>query len=125
MLPLGILFDLLTFPVMGPIKGLEFIARQLQKQVDQEVFSPKNIEHELLELQMLHEIGEIPDEEFTRRENELLDRLDELMLAKGVLQDVEEEQEKESKQEKERKQEEKDKEQKEIKELDIPTPRAS
>jgi hypothetical protein len=54
------------------------------------MFSPEKVEHELLELQMLHEIGEIPDEEFTRRENELLDRLDELMLAKGVLQDVEE-----------------------------------
>ena len=91
MLPLGILFDLLTFPVSYPIKGLKFVAAQLQKQIDQEMFSPEKVEHELLELQMLHEIGEIPDEEFTRRENELLDRLDELMLAKGVLQDVEEE----------------------------------
>lgn len=91
MLPLGILFDLLAFPVMGPIKGLEFIARQLQKQVDQEAFSPENVEHELLELQMLHEMGKISDEEFQKKETELLDRLDELMLAKGTLQEVEEE----------------------------------
>ena len=108
MLPLGILFDLLAFPVMGPIKAITFISKQIQKQVDEEAFSPKNVEHELLELQMLHEMGEIPDKEFTRRENELLDRLDELMLAKGVLQDVEEE-----------------KQEEQIKESEIPTPRAT
>lgn len=106
MLPLGILFDLLTFPVSYPLKGLKFVAAQLQKQIDQEMFSPEKVEHELLELQMRHEIGEIPDEEFTRKENELLDRLDELMLAKGILQEVEEEKQGE-----------------EIKESDIPTPR--
>lgn len=91
MLPLGILFDLLTFPVSYPLKGLKFIAGQIQKQVDEEAFSPEKVEHELLELQMLHEIGDISDEEFSKKETELLDRLDELMLAKGVLQDVKEE----------------------------------
>lgn len=91
MFPLSILFDLLTFPVTYPLKGLRFIAEQIQKQVDQEAFSPENVEHELLELQMLHEIGEISDEAFQKKETELLDRLDELMLAKGVLQDVKEE----------------------------------
>jgi len=88
MLVLGILFDLLTFPVMGPIKAITFISKQIQKQVDEEAFSPKMVEHELLELQMRHEIGEIGEEEFQKEETKLLDRLDELMLAKGVLQDV-------------------------------------
>lgn len=88
---LGILFDLLTFPISYPLKGLQFIAAQIQKQVDQEAFSPEKVEHELLELQMLHEVGDISDEEFNKKETELLDRLDELMLAKGVLQDVKEE----------------------------------
>lgn len=106
MFQLNLLFDLLTFPVSYPLKGLKFIAGQIQKQVDQEAFSPKNVEHGLLELQMLHEMGEISDEEFQKKETELLDRLDELMLAKGVLQDVEEE-----------------KQEEEIKESDIPTPR--
>ena len=95
MLPLGILFDLLTFPLSYPLKGLTFLAGQIQKQLNQEVFSPEKVEHELLELQMLHEIGDISDEEFNKKETELLDRLDELMLAKGVLQDVKEEEPKE------------------------------
>lgn len=87
---LGILFDLLTFPVSYPLKGLRWMAEKIQRQVDQEMFSPQIVEHELLELQMLHEIGEISDEEFSKKEVELLDRLDELLLAKGVLQEVEE-----------------------------------
>ena len=91
MLPLNILFDLLTFPVSYPLKGLVALSKQIQKQVNQEAFSPEKVEHELLELQMLHEIGEITDEEFNKKETELLDRLDELMLAKGVLQEVKEE----------------------------------
>lgn len=94
---LGILFDLLTFPVSYPLKGLRFIAEQIQKQVDQEVFSPEKVEHELLELQMLHEMGDISDEEFNKKETELLDRLDELMLAKGVLQEIKEEEPEEPK----------------------------
>ena len=91
MLLLNILFDLLTFPVSYPLKGLVALSKQIQKQVNQEAFSPEKVEHELLELQMLHEIGEITDEEFNKKETELLDRLDELMLAKGVLQEVKEE----------------------------------
>jgi len=89
---LGILFDLLTFPVSYPLKGLKWISEKIQRQVDQEMFSPEKVEHELLELQMMHEIGDISDEEFSKKETELLDRLDELLLAKGVLQEVEEEQ---------------------------------
>ena len=72
MLPLGILFDLLTFPVSYPLKGLKFLAEQIQKQVDKEAFSPENVEHELLELQMLHEMGEISDEEFQKKEMNLI-----------------------------------------------------
>lgn len=103
---------LLTFPVSGPICALVFLSKQIQKQVDEEAFSPKNVEHELLELQMLHEMGEISDEDFQKKETELLDRLDELMLAKGTLQEVEEE-----------KQEVGNKKQEE--QVDIPTPRVT
>ncbi len=116
MLPLGILFDLLTFPVSYPIKGVILVAKQLQKQVDEEAFSPENVEHGLLELQMLHEIGEISDEEFQKKETELLDRLDELMLAKGVLQDVEEEKPVETYSSTSQKQEE---------QVEMPTPRVT
>lgn len=89
------LFKILTFPVSGPIIGLEFLARQIQKQVDQEAFNPKKLEQELLELQMLFEMGDISEDEFKQKETELLDKLDELMLAQGTLQDVEEEEIKE------------------------------
>jgi hypothetical protein len=71
---MGFLLNLLTLPVSGPMKGLIFIASHIKKQADEE-FKPLDPQTELLELEMLHELGQIGDTEYTSRQDELLELL--------------------------------------------------
>ena len=86
---MGLLFNLLTFPLSGPMKGMVAIAKHIKRQADEELSEDiKSPETALLELEMLYELGEITAEEMASREQELLDeidrRLDEAeMQAKG------------------------------------------
>lgn len=71
---MGIFFNALTFPVSGPLSGLIFIARHVKKQLDEQT-APLDAQTELLELEMLHEIGQISDEDYEKRVDELLELL--------------------------------------------------
>lgn len=74
---MGLLFNLLTFPVSGPIKGMVAIAKNFKRQADEELSeSTKSPETELLELEMLYELGQISADELAQREQELLDEID-------------------------------------------------
>lgn len=72
---MGIISKVLTFPLTGPLSGLVFIARHIRDQVDEQEreLSPQA---QLLELESLLLLGEITDEEYQRREEELLAALD-------------------------------------------------
>jgi|WetSurMetagenome_2_1015567.scaffolds.fasta_scaffold1633963_2 hypothetical protein len=71
---MGLLFDILTLPVSGPMKGLVFIARHIQKQADGEL-APLDPQALLLEVEMLYELGQIGEEDYVRRQDELLELL--------------------------------------------------
>lgn len=73
---MGILFDILAFPVMGPMKGVKWLAEKVDDVVSQTVSNKAKIKEDLLELQMNLEMGKMTEEEFQQREKELLENLD-------------------------------------------------
>lgn len=75
---MGILFDILAFPVMGPVKGVKWIAEKVDDTVQQAVSNKAKIKEDLLELQMQLEMGKIAEEEFNKQEKELLEKLDKI-----------------------------------------------
>jgi hypothetical protein len=67
--------DLLLFPFTGPLKGLVYLAEKINEVVDKELNDSGSIKEKLMELQMKFEMDEIDEEEFTRKEDELMERL--------------------------------------------------
>jgi Gas vesicle protein G len=74
----GLLSSLLTFPVSGPVAGIQWSLRQVQRIVDEELTDDTPIKQDLMELQMRLEVGEIDDDEYLRREADLMARLREV-----------------------------------------------
>jgi hypothetical protein len=75
---MGLLTSLLTFPVSGPIAGIQWSLRQVQRIVDEELTDDTPIKQELMELQMRLEMGEIDDAEYRAHEATLMTRLREV-----------------------------------------------
>ena len=58
---MGLLSDLLLLPVMGPVRGLRFIAEQVQA--------------ELIRLSVQRDLGQISEDEYAAQEEALLEQL--------------------------------------------------
>ena len=82
---LKLLGGVLTAPVVLPAKSLFFIFNQIKEQAENEMLDEGKIQQQLLEIQMLFELGEITAEEFHQAEEELLDRLDAIIAYKEEL----------------------------------------
>ena len=61
--------------LLAPFSGLTWIAEKLRDQAWAELTDRPKIQEELLELQMLYEMEEISEEEYSRREAVLIERL--------------------------------------------------
>jgi len=72
---MGLLFDILAFPLMGPIKGVTWIAEKIVEQADKELYSEDAIRGKLLELELRFDLGEIAEKEYNELEETLLNRL--------------------------------------------------
>lgn len=72
---MGLLFDILAFPLMGPIKGVTWIANKIVEQVDKELYSEDAIRGKLLELELRFDMGEIAEKDYNEQEETLLKRL--------------------------------------------------
>src|SRR3954462_5892589 len=72
---MGLLSKLLFFPVTGPVAGIKWSLRQVQQVVEEELTDDSSVKQELMELQMQLELGDIDDDEYVRREAELMARL--------------------------------------------------
>ena len=86
---MGLLSNLLLFPVKGPIAGIKWSLGKVQQVVEDEISDDTPIKNELMELQMQLELGDIDDEEYVRREADVMVRLREVRawrerLGKGV-----------------------------------------
>ena len=86
---MGLLTNIIFFPITGPVAGIRWSLRKVQQVVDEELTDDSTIKQELMELQMQLELGDIDDEEYVRREAVLMQRLREVRewrerLGKGV-----------------------------------------
>jgi len=72
---MGFLIDLLTFPVMGPIKGLVWIAKKVAEQAENELYNADKVRGQLVELELRLDLGEITEQEYLAAEEILLERL--------------------------------------------------
>lgn len=75
---MGILLDILTAPVLGPIKGVKWLAEKVDDVVKQTTSNKAKLKSDLLELSMQLELGKITEGEFAKGEKEILKELDKL-----------------------------------------------
>jgi hypothetical protein len=77
---MGLLTDLLLLPITGPVKGLAFIAQQVQDAAEAGLVDENQVQAELLTLSMQRDAGEISAEEYDAYETELLEMLDAMRI---------------------------------------------
>lgn len=63
-----ILDDILLLPLKLPVKGFEWILRQIQTMANEELLNDQPWKEKLIELQMMLELGEISEEDYAREE---------------------------------------------------------
>ncbi|MGZ7079148.1 MAG: gas vesicle protein GvpG [Thermoanaerobaculia bacterium] len=67
--------DILMLPIKLPVKGFEWIMRQIQTMADEELLNDQPWKERLIELQMMLEVGDISEEEYTREEAQVFQAL--------------------------------------------------
>jgi Gas vesicle protein G len=72
---MGFLTNLLTFPVLGPVKGIVWIAEKVTEQAEKELYDEDKLRGQLMELELRYDLGEIGEEEYLAAEEVLLERL--------------------------------------------------
>lgn len=72
------LLKLLLSPVMGPINGVVWIAEKIEERANTEFDDQENLNKQLLTLQLSLDMGEISEEEYDAKEEEILLKLQEL-----------------------------------------------
>ena len=70
-----ILDDLLLLPIRLPVKGFNWILKQVQTMANEELLNDQPWKERLIELQMMLEVGDISEEEYTRQEAEVFQAL--------------------------------------------------
>jgi hypothetical protein len=75
---MGLLKHLLFWPVTGPLFLLDFSMAKVEGVVKEQLTDDSEVKAELLELQLLLELGDIDDEEFVVRETAIMYRLREI-----------------------------------------------
>jgi hypothetical protein len=89
---MGLLSDVLLLPVMGPVRGLCFIAAQIKEQVDAELDPRRRaepVQAELMRLSVQRDLGQISEDEYAAQEAALLAQLNALWAEiRGNTEDV-------------------------------------
>lgn len=75
---MGLIANVLFFPVTGPVAGIKWALGKVQAVVEEELTDDSSVKQELMELQLLLELGDIDDAEYVRREAALMQRLREV-----------------------------------------------
>ena len=79
------LLDLLTLPVIGAPKLVQWLSRKLAEEAERELLDDGRLQAELLELQTRYDLGEVSEEEYEEQEAILLERLSAIREAKSEL----------------------------------------
>jgi len=77
------LLDLLLLPVMGPVKGLTFVAEQIAGEAEGMLYDEEAIKKALLELEIHLQEGQIAEGEYAQAAEQLMERLAEALRRKG------------------------------------------
>jgi len=70
-----ILDDLLMLPLKLPVAGVQWVLRQIQTMADEELNNDQVWKERLIELQMMLEVGDISEEEYTVQEAQVFQAL--------------------------------------------------
>jgi len=70
-----LLDDILLLPLTGPVAGFRWIMKQIQTMADEELMNDQPWKERLIELQMMLEVGDIGEEEYTREEAQVFQAL--------------------------------------------------
>jgi hypothetical protein len=68
--------------LLAPVKAVVWLAERVQEAADREFSDPGVLKQKLLDLQMMLELNQISEDDFRRRESELLARLEEVTKTK-------------------------------------------
>ncbi|MFC8076681.1 gas vesicle protein GvpG [Streptomyces sp. NPDC057307] len=74
---MGLITQILTLP-LAPVRGSVWVLDQVVLAAEREYYDPDPVRKELADLEKELLSGAISEEEFDRREDELLDRLEEI-----------------------------------------------
>ncbi|MFF4398994.1 gas vesicle protein GvpG [Streptomyces sp. NPDC001480] len=72
---MGLIGEVLLLP-FAPVRGSAWVIEQVLHEAERIYYDPSTVRAELARLEQQMEAGEITEEEFDRREDELLDRLE-------------------------------------------------
>ncbi|WRZ54647.1 gas vesicle protein GvpG [Streptomyces sp. NBC_01314] len=74
---MGLVGTILTLP-FAPVRGVGWVIDQVRQVAEDEYYDPGPVQEELVKLEQARGEGHIDEEEFERREAELLHRLEEI-----------------------------------------------
>jgi hypothetical protein len=74
---LGLITEILILP-LAPVRGVGWVVDKLVSVAEQEAYDPAPVQEELANLERDRTAGRIDEEEFARREEALLHRLQEI-----------------------------------------------
>ncbi|GAB7034932.1 gas vesicle protein GvpG [Streptomyces sp. NPDC021749] len=74
---MGVLTEIAALP-LAPMRGIFWVLGKVVEAAENEYYDPAPVERQLADLEKALLAGEIDEETFDRREDELLDRLDEI-----------------------------------------------
>ncbi|MFG2755087.1 gas vesicle protein GvpG [Streptomyces wuyuanensis] len=74
---MGLLTQIVTLP-LAPVRGVAWVMDRVLEAAENEYYDPEPVQRELAELEARLLAGEIDEETFDRREDELLDKLEEI-----------------------------------------------
>ncbi|MFI6490037.1 gas vesicle protein GvpG [Streptomyces sp. NPDC050564] len=74
---MGLFTQLVTLPI-APVRGAGWVVERVLEEAENVYYDPAPVHRELAELERRLLAGEIDEETFDRREDELLDRLEEI-----------------------------------------------
>ncbi|MGW6143413.1 gas vesicle protein GvpG [Streptomyces sp. NPDC055144] len=74
---MGLLTQILTLP-LAPVRGVAWVADRVLEAAEDKYYDPAPVHRELADLERQLLDGEIDEATFDEREDELLDRLDEI-----------------------------------------------
>ncbi|MEW2086791.1 gas vesicle protein GvpG [Streptomyces sp. NPDC005283] len=76
---MGLFTQLVTLP-LAPVRGVSWVVERVMEAAENEYYDPAPVHRELAELERQLLAGDIDEETFERREDELLDRLEEIRV---------------------------------------------